>query len=366
MKNITQVKPYINEQELSLIENTINDSWLTEGQYSKKLLDDFKALTNAKFALPVPNGTLGLYLALLSLNLPKGSEVLVPSFTFFGSVSSIHFAGLVPRFVDVDLTDYMASADSFRSAITPETSAIMPIHIYGASADMDPILDLATENGLKVIEDAAQAVGVCYRDTHCGTFGDVGVFSFFADKTITMGEGGIVTTNDEILYNRLKLIRNQGRPNSGTFVHPEFGMNFRITDIQAAIGVAQLQKLDDIKQHKTSLLQMYSERLRANDCITAMQPKQYSNYVPFRFAFTSPIKDEIQLALSTNGVQTREFFYPMHLQPAVKAMYPIQKKEAFPNSELLNKQGLCLPTHLGITEDDVEYMCDIINQVCKC
>lgn len=363
MRKITQVNPYINECELSLIENTINDRWLTEGQYTQKLLDEFIALTNAKFALPVPNGTLGLYIGLLSLNLPKGSEVLVPSFTFFGSVSSIHFAGLIPRFVDVDLTDYMASADSFRSAITPNTSAIMPIHIYGASADMDPILDLATEKGLKVIEDAAQAVGVFYKDKHCGTFGDVGVFSFFADKTITMGEGGIIITDDEVLYNRLKLIRNQGRPNSGTFIHPEFGMNFRITDLQAAIGVAQLEKLEKVKQYKTSLFQMYSDRLLNTDYIKVMQPKEYSNYVPFRYAFTSPIKEEIQLALSTNEIQTRDFFYPMHLQPAVQALYPSINKASFPNSETLNEQGLCLPMHLGITESDVTFICDVINQL---
>ena len=176
---VTQVNPFIDERELDLIKSCISKKWLTEGMHTDNLITKFSKLSGAKYVLPVPNGTLGLYLALLALDLPKGSEVLVPSFTFFGSVSSVHFAGLTPRLVDVVEDDYMATVKNYESAITEKTSAIMPIHIYGASADMDPIMKLAQEKGLKVLEDAAQAVGVRYKGRHCGTIGDIGVFSFF-------------------------------------------------------------------------------------------------------------------------------------------------------------------------------------------
>ena len=202
---ITQVNPYIDNEELELIKN-VSDKWLTEGSQTNGA-KSFSKLSGTKYVLPVPNGTVGLYLALLSLDLPKGSEVLVPSFTFFGSVSSIHFAGLIPRFVDVDENDYMANVRHYESAITSKTSAIMPIHIYGASADMDPIMEFAKKNNLKVVEDAAQAVGVRYKGEHSGNKGHVSVFSFL-QQTVTMGEGGLLQLMMR-RYLKIKLIRNQ-------------------------------------------------------------------------------------------------------------------------------------------------------------
>ena len=214
------------------------------GKNTKKFIEKIKDITGSPYVLPVSNGTLGLYVALLSMNLPRGSEVLIPSFTFFGSASSVYFAGLKPVFVDVD-PKTMATYENYLQKVTKKTSAIMPVHIYGLSCDMDPIITFAKKK-LKIIEDAAQAIGVKYRGKHCGTFGDTEVISFFADKTIAMGEGGnAILTNNKGIYKKLKLIRNQGRPNSGTFIHPEFGMNFRITDMQSAIGYAQLKRLKE-------------------------------------------------------------------------------------------------------------------------
>jgi len=362
---ITQVNPYIDNDELELIKKCISDKWLTEGAQTNELLTNFSELSGTKHVLPVPNGTLGLYLALLSLDLPKGSEVLVPSFTFFGSVSSIHFAGLIPRFVDVDEGDYMATVKHYESAITNKTSAIMPIHIYGASADMDPIMKLAKKNNLKVVEDAAQAVGVQYKGEHSGNKGDVSVFSFFADKTVTMGEGGLITTNNEELFEKIKLIRNQGRPNSGTFIHPAFGMNFRVTDMQSAVGNSQLKKLKHVIKQKDFLFSLYSDRLNENKEIRVMKPKDYSSYIPFRFAFTSSIKDKIEKALNEAKIQTRGFFYPMHLQPAVLSEYSFAKNIELSVSERLNKEGLCLPMHLGITEANIDFICSVINESTK-
>ena len=186
---INQVSPEMGTSEIENMVKSVNNGWLTEGPFTAEFLDRIKEITSADFVLPVNNGTLGLYLSLLTLGLEKGAEILVPSFTFFGSVSSIYFAGYKPVFVDVEPDSYMATAENFKNALTKNTRAIMPIHIYGMSALMDDIMDFARANNLMVIEDAAQAMGVYYKEQHCGTFGDIGVISFFADKTITMGEG---------------------------------------------------------------------------------------------------------------------------------------------------------------------------------
>jgi len=358
---IFQVSPNLDSDELDLLSKTITNAWLTEGPFTEKFIDQIKNRTGAKYALPVNNGTLGLYLALLALDLPKHSEIIIPTFTFFGSVSSAHFAGLKPIFVDVSTDDYMLNASQIEAAITPKTSAIMPVHIYGQSVDLDPIITLAKKYDLRVIEDAAQAMGVLYKGKHCGTLGDVGVISFFADKTITMGEGGVVLTNHEDLYNKLKLIRNQGRPNSGTFIHPEFGMNFRITDMQAAIGLAQLIKLDEIIEKKKQCYSWYEQSLQDIDGINQVKKQPYSSFVPFRYFFTCALVEEVTKALEVSGIQTRRFFYPMHKQPSVIKHYGVQTP--LPNAELLYSSGLCLPVHQNITPSIVDKIVTSIHTI---
>lgn len=360
-RKINQVYPLFKRSEKLFLNKTIDNAWVTEGPYTKKFLDQLKSLTNAKYVLPVNNGTLGLFLSLLALDLPKGSEIIIPSFTFFGSVSAAHYAGLKPVFADVSLTDYMLTLENIKSLITEKTKAIMPVHVYGQSVDMDPIIKFANDNNLLVIEDAAQSIGVRYKGRHCGTMGDIGVISFFADKTLTTGEGGVVMTNNEEIFKKAQLIRNQGRPNSGTFIHSAFGMNFRITDMQAALGVAQLERLDEIIYSKLSKYQIYNEKLSGLKNIDLIELKSYSNFVPFRFFIRTKNSIELENTLNLKGVQTRRFFYPMHLQPSIIAEYGDQPRCL--NSEELNKTGLCLPIHAGISKKDIVYITDIIKSV---
>ncbi len=360
---INQVMPKLGAEELRNLEISIENAWLTEGAFTESFLSEVKKLTGAKYALPVNNGTLGLYLSLLSLKLEKGAEVLVPSFTFFGSVSSIYFAGLKPVFVDVDRDNYMSTVQNYKAALTDKTRAIMPVHIYGMAADMDQIISFAKENNLKVIEDAAQGMGVHFKGNYCGTFGDIGVISFYADKTITMGEGGVVLTNSKHVFEKAKLIRNQGRPNSGTFIHPEFGMNFRITDMQAGIGLAQISRLAEIEKSRIERFQLYAQGLSCIEDIRPIRVPVNGNFIPFRFAFTSSYKNKIEMKLNENGIQTRSFFYPMHIQPAVVKYLDTQKPQ--PVSEKLYETGLCLPVHHEISADDILKICTIIKEAYK-
>ena len=271
--------------------------------------------------------------------------------------------------VDVDLETFQMDPADLRSKVTNNTSAIMPVHIYGQGSKICDIIHIANEFSLKVIEDAAQVLGVKYRNLSCescpkrrccaraprhlGTFGDIGMFSLYADKTVTSGEGGILVTNDDALFDRIKLLRNQGRPNSGTFIHSHVGMNFRITDLQASILNIQLAKLDRIKMQRRELYEIYIEHLKNAPCGT-MQLDPSSEFIPFRFTLTfngfdiSTILDRLDQA----KVQARRFFYPMHLQPAFSDL----DLKKCPNSQKLYDTGICLPIHRNIDETHVSYM----------
>lgn len=356
---LSQVSPWL-DVENELLDEVIGAKWLTEGKYAGLFLEKFKDITETSYAVLAPNGTLGLYLALLSLNLPQGSEVIVPSFTFFGSASSIVFAGLKPVVVDVDLDDFSISIEKLEKALTKNTSAVMAVHMYGQAAKLNRITSFCRDNKLRLIEDAAQAMGVTYQDRHVGTFGDVAMISFFADKTITMGEGSVVMTQDLEVFERLKLIRNQGRPNSGTFVHPSLGMNFRITDMQAAVGYSQLFKLNDIIEQRKTTYKKYFEMLNGGEEVKFMKIDEDSTHIPFRVAITVRNKEKTIKNLEEKGFQTRSFFYPMHKQPGL--MNYIDQIDGCENSLKLYETGICLPVHRDVKLENIEEICEIVRK----
>jgi perosamine synthetase len=356
---IQQVAPHFDDDELEAAAATIRRGWLTEGLQAAEFLATIQADTGAQHAVLAPNGTLGLFLALLALDLPRNSEILIPAFTFYASASSAVFAGLKPVFVDADPETFNLDVGSLERLVTERTRAIMPVHVYGHCAPMDEIVDFAARHRLVVVEDAAQAYGVHYRGRHAGTWGDLGVISFFADKTVTTGEGGVVLTNDTQLYERLRLLRNQGRANSGTFVHESLGMNFRVTDLQCAVGNAQLRKLPGLIASKRSNHDRYAANLADVEGLRWLQVQPGSDHVPFRFALVSDRRDRMIAALEGAGIQTRGFFYPMHLQPALKqyAHGPL------PVAEELYEKGVCLPVHQDLTPADVDDISAIVRAV---
>jgi len=355
---ISQVAPYLDDRDLENLKSVIKNKWITEGPFSEKLLKMIKDYTHAKYALLVNNGTLGLYLSLKAIGLDNNDEVIVPDFTFMASASSVIFAGGKPVLIDVFENDYHINFQLIEKHITEQTKAIMPVHIYGQSADMDPIIAIAEKYNIKVIEDAAQGYGVFYKGKHTGTIGDIGVISFFADKTVTMGEGGIVLTNDEELYQNLRLLRNQGRTDSGSFIHPALGMNFRVTDLQCALGVSQLEKFKEIEHYKMNNLNYYKTYLSDVSAVKFMEEKKYCNFVPFRFPLTVNNLKELTKFLEKNGVQTRNFFYPLHKQPCLNYLHCNDGQ--FPVSIKLNEVGLVLPIHPFLKEKDIEYICGLI------
>jgi perosamine synthetase len=272
--------------------------------------------------------------------------------------------GAKPVFVDI-CDDLHIDLKKCEKLVNKKTKAIMPVHIYGMACNMDEVVNFAKKHNLKIVEDAAQAIGISWDGKHAGTFGEVGSFSFFADKTITTGEGGLVVTNDDAIYEKLLFIRNQGRIDRGSFIHPEIGYNFRMTDIQSAIGLAQLDKLDEIIRRKKHILSMYKDNLDSS--IKIIEPLFQSSHIPFRVCITvSGGGYDLMEYMKTQGIETRTFFYPLHKQPAYKKQKTffskLFKKDNFEVSEKMYREGVCLPSFVSISDEEIKYICDKINE----
>ena len=358
---VPQLEPYVGKEELENLKKVIDKKWLTEGVFSKEFLEIIKEFTKAKHAVLANNGTLALFLGWLSLDVGKGDEVIVSDFTFNASASSIAFTGAKPVFVDIDEGNLNTDAEKIEDAITEKTKAIMPVHIYGQSADMDPIIKLAKKYNLKIIEDAAETYGVFYKGKHTGTIGDVGIISFYADKTVTCGEGAVILTNDDELYDKLRYLRNQGRLESGSFIHPQLGMNFRVTDLQCAVGVAQLKKFKEIEKKKIENYRLYQSLLKDLAEVSFIDEVNYSNFVPFRVPIKVKNLDKLVQYLEDNGIQTRGFFYPLHRQPCFN--YLGYEENEFSIANKVYSEGLCLPVFPSLKREQIEYVCKKIKEI---
>jgi len=364
---IPQFQPYLDNKEYEAIKSCFDKNWITEGPLSKLFVEKLLSMIGAKYGVLAPNGTLSLYLALRAAGIGPGDEVIVPNFTFIASANSIEMVGAKPIFCDVK-DDLHLDIEKCEKLVTRKTKAIMPVHIYGMACNMDEVMELANRKKLKVIEDAAQAIGITWNGKHTGTFGDVSSFSFFADKTLTTGEGGLVVTDNEEIYKKLLYLRNQGRIDRGSFIHPEMGYNFRMTDLQCAVGLAQLEKFDEIVKKKAKILQTYKKYL--DPSIRVIEPPVQSNHIPFRVCITVPGgSDKLMEFMRESGIETRTFFYPLHLQPCYKEKKSIfsflKKKPTLEVSERLYNEGVCLPSFVSIQTKDIKYICEKINKFLK-
>jgi len=360
---VSQMQPYVGLDEYESIKECFETNWLTEGPKSREFVFQLCEMVGSKYGVLAPNGTLALYLGLKSMGIGDGDEVIVPNFTFIASATAVVMAGAIPRFVDVELDTLQINVEDCERVLNKRTKAIMPVHMYGASCDMTKVMQFANDNDLLVIEDAAQAIGVGWNGKPCGSFGDVGCFSFFADKTITTIEGGFVCTNREEIYEKLLYLRNQGRVSRGTFIHPEIGYNFRMNDLQSAIGLKQLEKKDYIFRRKRENFDYYVERLKDNKHLRIIFPKKESGHVPFRVAvvFDSE-RHEIMSFLAENGIETRTFFYPLHKQPCFEYLNQHELEETFIASNKLFDGGLCFPVYPDLTKEKIDYICDKIEE----
>jgi len=353
---IPQIEPWLDEEELREVTDAMKSGWLTEHDRTKRFEELFKEYTGAKYALTVSNGTVSLYMALLANNICPGDEVLVPGFTFVATLNSVMMAGAKPVLVDVDKRTFNMDPAEIADKMTDRTKAIMPVHIYGQSADMDAINRVAGKNRLAVVEDAAQGVGATFNGKHVGLLGSVGSFSFYGNKTITTGEGGMIITDDEKMYRKCWMLKNHGREKTGVFIHPTVGFNFRITELQAAIGIAQMSKLDRIISMKQKIRDIYAQNLESCREVSFTYTDSRCRQV---FWFTNILVENPKVLadhLMKQGIQTRRFFYPVNKQPCYDF------KESMPNSEYAYDHGLSLPSSALLKQDQIEFICRKIKE----
>ena len=364
MIKVPQSSPWLGVEEKKALTEVVEEEWITEGPKSQEFTSKLKELMGAPFGVFAPNGTLALYLGFLALEIGEGDEIIVPDATFIASATSVVLAGAVPVFAEIKKDTFQIDISKCEELISEKTKAIMPVHLFGSSVDMDAVMAFAKKHNLKVIEDAAQGINVKYNGKHVGTIGDIGCFSFFADKTITTGEGGFVVTNDEKIYDKLMFLRNQGRKDRGSFVHHEIGFNFRITDFQAAMGLAQLKKLPEICERKKRIMGWYVEGLKGISEIEFIKMEKGSNQIPFRVVLISPDAKPLADHLEKNEVQRRSFFYPLHKQPCFadgeKARF--MRENYYVNAMYGYDHCVLLPVFPTISKEQVDYVCETIRK----
>ena len=366
--------PLIGEKEKELVLKCLETGWISsEGPFVKEFEGKFAQYIGKKYGIAVSSGTAALEIAVKALNIPQGSEVIVPTFTIISCLQAIVKAGLKPVLVDCDYRTFNMIPEEVKKKVTKNTRAIMVVHIYGLPVDMDPIIEIAKEYDLKIIEDAAEVIGQTYRGKLCGSFGDISVFSFYPNKHITTGEGGMILTDDENLFERCKYYRNLCfSPNPDErFIHEELGWNYRITNLQAALGLAQLERIEEHIKKKRWIGQRYNELLSdlTDVCNLPVPKTDYAENI--YWVYTIVLKDEypkdakeVMKELNKRGIGTRPFFYPMHLQPVFKKM-GLFIGEKYPNAEKLYKKGFYIPSGLSLTEEQIQYVSAALKEVLK-
>lgn len=363
---IPQVSPWLEDGEAAAVQHVMRSGWLTEGPQSERFVAALNELVGAPFGVLAPNGTLALVLGLMAIGIGPGDEILIPDITFIGSATAAIMVGAIPVLVEVDAQTFQIDLAHAETRIGPRTRAIMPVHLFGTARDMPAVCRFADRHGLQVIEDAAQGIGVTVAGKPVGSFGDVGCFSFFADKTITTGEGGYVACRDPGVFDRLRLLRNQGRLDRGSFIHPAVGYNFRMTDLQSAIGLVQLDRLPRIVQRKQELLALYREGLSHLPGVRVLGAAEGANHVPFRCVLMTDRVRELMDHLERHGIQPRSFFNPLHRQPGLRewgaGRLPVEHFDdaAYPNAVFGWDHGVCLPVHATLTDLEIQFVCETI------
>jgi perosamine synthetase len=350
-------QPYFTGKEKEYVTRCIESTWISSrGEFVPRFETEFEKYVGVRHATTVCNGTVALHLAVMALGLGPGDEVIVPTLTYVASVNMIVQSGATPVFVDSLRSNWQVDPNDVQRKITPRTRAVMAVHLYGAPCDMTALTELCKRRGLFLIEDCAEAFGTLYHGRHVGTFGDIATFSFFGNKTITTGEGGMVVTNNSELFAKAYHLKTQGVSPTREYWHDTVGYNYRMTNICAAIGVAQLEHAEQILARKRRVAEWYDEGL-AGLPLTRHQQIENTRHSWWMYSILTRdaaecarLRSELRLA----GVETRPLFHPVHLLP------PYFSGLNFPVAESLSSRGINLPSYPGLERGDVETICQTI------
>jgi len=360
--------PSIGEEELRNVKEAVESNWVSsKGKFIEEFEKKFADYCGCRYGIAVSNGTAALHLALACLGIGRGDEVIVPNFTMISTALAVCYTGAKPVFVDCQEDTGNIDLEKINEKINLRTKAILPVHIYGHPCDMDEINEIAKNNGLFVVEDAAEAHGAEYKQKKCGSLSDIGCFSFYANKLITTGEGGMLVTNSERIAERARYLKNIAFGKESRFFHDEIGFNYRMTNVQAAIGLGQMEKIDSFLKKKIENAQLYNSLLRNIPGIILPVERDYvkNSYWMYGIRFDERFgitKEEIKKILYEKGIDTRDFFTGMNEQPVFKRM-GLQIGEEFPVSVKWALSGLYLPSGLNLKEEDIKYICWALKEI---
>jgi perosamine synthetase len=356
-------EPNLSGKELEYVQDCIESSWISSiGKYVTKFEKLFADFCGVSHAISTSSGTSALHLALLSLGIRAGDEVIIPDLTFVASANPILYCGAKPVPVDVDRMSWNLDPSKIEERITTNTKAIMAVHLYGNPCDMDQILKIARKYRLNVIEDAAEAHGASYKGKRVGGIGDLGAFSFYGNKIITTGEGGMITTNNKEFAKEIRMLRDHAMSPSRRYWHDVLGYNYRLTNIQAAIGVAQMEQIDSFIETKRRNASLYKSFLNDVNGITLPPESEDCNSVYWMYSVLiedvfGVSRDELIVKLAEKNIDSRPFFYPLNHLP----MY--NNNESFPVAEELSFKGINLPSATTLTEEDIKVVCNALNSI---
>ncbi len=359
----------VTDEARRYVAEAMASGWLSSAGPAVGLFEKrFAEFIGVRHAVTTTSGTTALHLALATLGIGPGDEVVLPDFTMIAPVCAVLYTGATPVFVDCEPETYTIDVGLLEKAITRRTKAILPVHIYGHSADMDPILALAKTHDLRVVEDAAEAHGATYRTKLCGSFGDLACFSFYGNKIVTTGEGGMVVTDDDALAQRARLLKDLAHVPGHRFRHAELGYCYRMSNLQAACGLGQLEHIDEFVTRKRSMAARYAMRLSgiAGLRLPVTRPWAGNVYWMYALVLEDPFplsRDALRAQLKQRGVETRDFFQSCASQPMVRDR--IGAQPPFPNSEYIAARGLYLPSGLALTQEQIDYVCDVISDIVR-
>lgn len=365
MDRISIASPILNGNEKKYIDECIDTGWISaNGRFIREFEEKFAAFCGVKYALACCNGTVTLHLALKALGIGPGDEVIMPTLTYIATANAVAYCGATPVFVDSEPDTWNVAPAAIEEKITSKTKAIIPVHLYGLACDMDAIMDIAHKHSLYVVEDAAEAHGAKWGNMVVGSMGDIGSFSFFGNKIITSGEGGMLTTNSEELYEKMKTLRSQGVDPHKRYWHTCVAYNYRMTNLQAAVGLAQLEKADWHLAQRRRVNTLYNKNLaKLGDMVSVQSVPQKASHVYWMnsIILSDDVKlerDEVMAKMEEHNVEMRPLFYPMHIMPPYA-----DKSVCCPVAERLSNRGINLPSHGLLTEEQVKYIVDSLGEI---
>ncbi len=365
---IPVAQPVITKNAKKYLLDCIDSGWVSsKGPYVERFEKAFAEYHGVRFATTTTSGTTALHLALVALRIGNGDEVIVPTFTMIAPVFAILYTGAKPVLVDCEKLTWNMDVSQIEKKINEKTKAIIAVHIYGHPVDMDPVLELAKKYNLSIIEDAAEGLGSLYKGKKVGSFGDVSCFSFYANKLVTTGEGGIVLTKDKTLHERLKRLKDMSHSFKRRFLHTEVGYNFRMTNLQAALGLAGFEIIKQSIQKKRKIAKLYLQSLKHIDGLFLPVEMPWAKHIYWMFCILlngsfRMSRQAFRKKLLSRAIETRDFFIPMHRQPALLKM-GLFKKESYPVADDIYERGIYLPSGLMLTDKEIRYVCKSIKEL---